>query len=190
LRKTIFFDVDGVLADFVTGFTSLANQLFGTPIIGVYEMPHFDYWNEFLDEKQRSVVWEKIFNSYDFWGSLNHLLSSKEVEAMSHFAHDNNIYFVTDRRSDVMNPAVATAYWLQSKFKIQHAQVIATKNKAFIAKAIQPDFAIDDKVEHAIGYVKQGVRSFLFQRPYNKDSWDNIYLHYVNSVGEFIKEAS
>jgi hypothetical protein len=90
----------------------------------------------------------------------------------------------------VMNPAVVTSYWLQTRFKIPHAQVIATKNKALVAKAIQPDFAIDDKAEHAISYVKQGVRSFLFHRPYNKDHWNNIYLYHVNSVEEFIKEAS
>ena len=190
MRKTIFFDVDGVLADFVTGFTSLANQLFGTPIIGVIEMERFDHWRDFLDQKQCDIVWEKVFNSYDFWVNLNHLLSKKEVEALSYLAHENNIYFVTDRRSDVMNPAVATSYWLQKKFNINHAQVIATKNKADIAKALRPSFAIDDKADHAFGYIKQGVQSFLFHRPYNKEFWNNIYLNHVNSVEEFIKEAN
>jgi len=190
-RKTIFFDVDGVLADFVTGFTSLANNLFGTPILGVTEMERFDHWHDFLDQKQCDIVWEKIFNSYDFWVNLNHLLSEKEVEILSHLAHENNLYFVTDRKSDVMNPSVATSYWLQKKFNIYHAQVIATNNKVDIARALKPSFAIDDKADYALGYLRiTGIKSYLFNRNYNKDWWDNVNIGHVNSVEEFIKEVS
>jgi uncharacterized HAD superfamily protein len=90
-----------------------------------------------------------------------------------------------------MNPAVATAYWLQTKFKVQHAQVIATKHKIDIARALQPAFAVDDKADYALGYLRlPGIQSYLFHRLYNKDWWDNELVQHVGSVEEFIKEAS
>lgn len=190
MRKTILFDVDGVLADFVTAFTTLANSLFNTPIIGINEMKRFDHWREFLDQQQNDTVWQRILDSHTFWQSLPPLLLEGEAELLRKFNARHNVYFVTDKKSYVINPAAETSRWLQDKFDLYNPQVIATRNKIDIARALQPEFAVDDKIDYAIGYVYQlGVQSYLFNRVYNEPCWDNVYVGHVKSVAEFILEV-
>lgn len=191
-RKSILFDVDGVLADFVTGFTTLANELYNVPISGMdnHKDFGFDYLN--ISREQIESLWDVVKNSFTFWLSLPHLLTPEEILGLRYFVYNHNVTFVTHRFSSVINPASQTAIWLKQQFDLKFPQVIATPSKGLAAVVINADFAIEDKASNALDIAKNSIRtqSYLLHKPYNTNWHDNTYIRHVNSVGEFFKEVN
>lgn len=111
-RPVVAFDVDGVLADQVLGFTRLAHRMFGTPVFGPGWMPVYPFANERcrLDEGQEAAVWEEIGRSPDFWTGLTSCITPADKAAVWKLFRHFEVVYVTDRFG--VDPKGQTFDWL------------------------------------------------------------------------------
>lgn len=166
------FDVDGVLADFVHGFTALAHELFGTKIITTPEQPSWNFrtWG-LMTREQENATWEALKKDPYWWARLLPLVKRETFERINRLRIAADVVFATSRVSDSAPPGWQTQRWLQDH-GIYNPSVVVTSKKGEMARAIQADFSIEDKLENAwcIHWIsdKPQTKSYIINRLYNQ----------------------
>jgi len=188
----IQFDIDGVLADFVQGFTTLARKWFpDVPVTRTADQP---LWSGFprMTKGQIDVIWREVTGSWAFWQGLDALESPALFWRLDDLRARHELYFVTSRPGETAK--VQTEAWLHRR-GIYNPTVIISGKKAEIAKAIKANFSIEDKPSNGscIDWMTDGrTKSYLINRPYNR--MPNEFLasgvKRVNTVSEFIDEVN
>jgi len=167
----VMFDIDGVLADFVLGFTDRACLKYGTPAERTVEHKVWDLFPG-LDKKMIDAIWRDLEkDDSHFWDSLEKLPSLVEEQYLWHLCGRDGVevYFVTNRHTRTAHDQ--TQRWLATTFGIPGANVICVgaQSKGNMAKALEADFAIDDKLGNAVYmyYESPKTKVYLLERPYN-----------------------
>lgn len=187
--KRIIFDVDGVLADFILGFTRLGNSIYGTPIVAT---THHKKWGEFpgLGPEQEDALWGivKKFEA-NFWFSLEPLVSSEVFRGIQDLrVCGDDVYFVTSRPGEYAKQQ--TEHWLQLH-GISHPTVIISSKKGEAAAMLGADYCLDDKAENAwcVAWLSPRTKSFLLSRKYNQYdplAFGSSRVQCVDTVDEFL----
>ncbi len=165
----IMFDMDGVLADFICGFTTLAAKMYGTPITTTHEQPKWDGFPG-LTSLQIAVTWNRVKESTDFWANLGTLVGTQTLERINDLHVIHRVHFVTSRPG--IDTYDQTVSWLESR-GILTPQVLVVPNaacKGAAAAAINADYTVDDKAGNAVyvQYHVPGVKSYIIDRHYNQ----------------------
>lgn len=166
--KTIVFDVDGVLANFTKGFTTIGNRLFGIPIVENDDQLSWNF-KESLTSEQQSVIWNEVKSTLGWWRSLVSLVSYEIFYRINRLTIDNEVYFVTNRFSYRRPPGEQTVSWLMLH-GIPNPRVIVSEKKGEICDAIRADFSLEDNWSNALSIHDRapGCQSFLIERRYNE----------------------
>ena len=106
MRKTLIFDVDGVLAEFCYDFTCLAADLRLVPYPW-YGSEQATWRFDFNVDK----VWKEVDQTPEFWYNLPPLVSSEDLDAMHQATSDYNIFYITGRQGS--DAAEQTVRWLK-----------------------------------------------------------------------------
>jgi len=194
-QESVIFDIDGVLADFVHGFTRLAREMYGGQVRVVSTADQEFYGdNGGLSPQQVAETWKAIMQSEDFW-----LLLPAEDGAWSAIrrvsllaARGIPVYFVTNRVG--LDPIRQTQRWLFSHHTYElnmpqfRPNVILTKNKGDVARAVNAKFCIEDKAENAwcVAWLSKGTKSYLLDRQYNRTSFGASSVIRVASVSDYL----
>lgn len=175
-------DVDGVVADFVTGYTDLIRQKFGIRL-----PPRSDSYPDVWDfelaggvtKAQRSELLEHI-KSTEFFGALypENRRTFDALQRLSEATYHHDVYFITQRSG-------ARAKWLTEKWLGWHGFVKpptvlivnGAEGKGLIAKALGLDVFVDDKPENLMAVLRatEGLRAYLIDKPYNTNYADGYY---------------
>jgi len=197
----IGFDLDGVLANFHYGFSKIANELFGSPIVkDINEVKAYRWedWGYPLDKKQHNKVWREIdSNTNDFWLDLQPLVENTIFERMKKMEKENcNFFFITSRKNTAGKSALSqTKDWIESCTALKNFSVIPSHRKGGILDRAEIDYFIDDLPENVIEAAIEApkCKSFLLVRPYNSYALEFIKKSHkfknigiVYSVGEFL----
>lgn len=182
----VVLDIDGVLADFIYGFTSLAHELFPhVPVTNTLNQPS---WLGFPGMTQAEIdrTWDHVYTSHSFWYDLNPLTYASVFSRIDKL--NAEVYFCTNRAG--IGVKAQTENWLRHR-GIQHPTVVITKRKGEFAKAIEADYAIEDKANNAsfIDWQTDGrTKSFLLNRPYNQVPREFLAsgVRRVKSITEFL----
>jgi uncharacterized HAD superfamily protein len=147
-KMVVMFDLDGVLADFYSGYRSVQERMGKTVTTSTV-------WDDYWDKD----VWQEIKNS-QFWATLHPLVNEdtfKRINGLNAYA---DVYFVTSRGG--VNVKSQTSAWLQ-QHGIDSPSVIISSQKGEVAKAINADYSIEDKAGNAcyIAYHAPRCRSYL-----------------------------
>lgn len=192
-RRVVQFDVDGVLADFSLGFTHLANQKFGVPLISQRDKATWDGFGLCLEDE--SAIWDMIRESSCFWKDLDPLVDAKAMARIHRLHLESDVYFVTKRSLGRM-VKLQTEYWLERQ-GIQSPTVLIAANKAAVAHALRVDFSLEDKIANAVQIAggRGETRSFIIDRPYNKFNplfigVDITRVYHLEEFLDHIEEAS
>lgn len=168
-RLIIALDIDGVLADFVYGFTLLArNKVNSTiPITWTREQARWDGFKG-MDDFQIKATWQHIDASTFFWKALPPLINAKEKASLHALSYATDLYFTTSRRHGV-DTIRQTREWIQDHLNILNPNVIITARKGEVAAAINADYLLDDKAGNVIyaKYHNPKTQCFILNRPYN-----------------------
>ena len=165
----IMIDMDGCLADFICGFTTLAAQIYGTPITETSEQPRWDGFVG-LSPLQIHVTWQRVFESEDFWEQLGTLVGTRTLERIDDMQDHHRIHFVTSRQG--IHTHDQTVSWLESRGILSPEVIIvpSAATKGHIAVGLGIDYCIDDKAGNAVyvQYHVPGIKSYILDRRYNQ----------------------
>ena len=160
-------DVDGVVADFVLSFTSLAKEM--GLVKEVYPTAQQKDWSFPFDT---NPVWERVKASYNWWMTLQPLVSLTEIAHLNAALMAHDIYFVTSRpRTLGLSAERQTACWLEGiGVSVVMATVIATKTgtKGALMKSLDIDVAIDDYILNLEDIDQHGIKAFARSWSYNE----------------------
>lgn len=188
--KTIIFDVDGVLADFVLGFTAIA----GAPEPWGTREGRQKLWSfrDVFSPEQISNAWEKLKSSDSFWRDLPPLQSPEVFDAIDELQLSHHVLFVTARVS-YKNAQEQTKLFLEDH-GVMNPSVIVSPKKGEIAAAVAADYHVDDKPENVacVHWMadKQPCRSYFYEvEPNNKGVWLPEKIRRIQSLSEFIEDV-
>lgn len=188
-HRNLMFDVDGVLADFIGGFTRLANSLHPTvPIVTTEQQPSYhDYPG--MTKDQVNETWQHVVKDGTFWTRLDPLVGLDVLRRIAQLNEDHHVYFVTARHG--IYAKIQTELWLQEQ-GIENPTVILTQNKGEIAKAIDADYSIEDSASNAsvIAWLTSDkTKSYLINRPYNQCAPEFLAsgVHRVDMVRDYLE---
>jgi FMN phosphatase YigB (HAD superfamily) len=190
--RVVMFDVDGVLADFTLGFTTLAKEMFPESIMSPWstlDQPQWEFSGRLVEYQDR--VWNRIKQMDDFWSQLHPLASADELTRIANLVNKAEwpIYFVTARVGKTPQPQ--TEIWL-ARQGIEYSTVIVSHLKGEAAVVLGATHAIDDKAGNAIStsYMSD-AESYIIDRPYNRFDHDVVggSVRRVKTVGEFLDQV-
>ena len=194
-------DVDGILANFHFGFSKVANDLFGSPIVkDINEVKAYRWedWGYPLDKKQHNKVWREIDSKINnFWLDLEPLVENAIFKRMKDLEKGNhNFFFITSRKNTAGKSALSqTKDWIESCTALKNFSVIPSHRKGGILDRAEIDYFIDDLPENVIEAAIEApkCKSFLLVRPYNSYALEFIKKSHkfknigiVYSVEEFL----
>lgn len=170
MHKVIQLDMDGVLADFSLGFTTLGHELFGTPIVTCTEQVTWNF-RFGLTPEQQDETWRRLQLTDNWWRSLEPLVDSWVLNRIQNLSLQYDVYFVTNRLSGMTPAGIQTVHWL-NEHGIFNARVLVSKHKGEAARLLGTTHSLEDNWDNA-GYIhciadSPQVKSYLLNRPYNR----------------------
>ncbi len=192
MKRVIGMDIDGVIADFVRGFTAKGREKFGQTIPVVHTERHMS-WDEFpgLGEHEQHMIWEHIRGSSNFWRFLSPCVPVYVFGSLSQISQEFPLYFIT-KRSLGVNVKQQTEGWLKDH-GIANPTVLITGAKGEAAKALGLTHYIDDKAGNAVftKYNSPETDVYLIDRKYNQFDASNVgtKVKRVQTVEQFLTEV-
>jgi 5'(3')-deoxyribonucleotidase len=175
-------DIDDVLADFISEYVKLANGLFGKPEVDAqpvdWEWSNFD-----LTKEQHAKVWDKIYNTRNFWLTLKRQagVTSQNLRMLAK-VHD--LMFITARaHTKGFSVQQQSAAWLSLELGLKYPTVIEETSKGPLAAALHLDYFIDDRPKNCLEIMKAVPKCKVFL----KDSCHNLYFksNHLSRVKDF-----
>jgi uncharacterized HAD superfamily protein len=126
----VMVDIDGVLADFVDGFTRLGNEMFGLPVKRNSEQTDWDWTKSgWCTSEQEGQIWNRISISSTFWGGLLPLdnVAAEDFERIDELHKEVPLVFVTSRMGETAWKQ--TVSWLENHGVREPLVAIATKGR-------------------------------------------------------------
>jgi len=173
-KSRILVDVDGVIADFVSGFMELYRH-HGGHVPDGFKWTDWDSMDELPDQEVRDVVWRDpyLFRILDpYPGAI------KALEQL------NNHYDVR-----IVTAIPHMHVWPRSEWFRKHAPFIHRKDQMIFTNdksIINGDFLIDDSLDNIRAWIAAGRgNAVIVDRPWNQvDRWDEIGIR-VAELWEF-----
>lgn len=203
------FDLDGVLADYVTGLQAAFINTSGRDLFRSDDAPFPPTWDWFRDrgytQEEVDGAMAVVTTCSDFWFALGPV---PELEQLPHvfdeLSEAHEVYFITQREGPKVK--MQTEEWLGyflGLHRVPSVLIVGSRMKGFAAKALQLDAYIDDNFDNCADVMKDSplTRTYLLNRRYNEDHsvvhrrWLNSYLDIIQrvegrriySVGEFLR---
>jgi uncharacterized HAD superfamily protein len=187
-RMIVMFDIDGVLADFISAYTALGSEMFPGRIER-QRTEDRESWHE-LNGPHDDKIWNFIKHSPLWWTTLPLLVDQATMVAIDSLGIDHDVYFTTARVGN--RPKVQTEQWLE-KHGVSSPTVVVTEKKGEAAQVLGAHYCIDDKAGNAVAvsYLSKGTKSYLLDRKYNRLDHTVIggRVKRVRSVGEYLADV-
>lgn len=191
----IWFDIDGVVSDFVSNAIDVANDLWPGSVPLTYVPQNYNF-TEVLREAQWQEIWAKIKTIPNFW--LRQRPIYRNVAELSVWMEhtDHELFFITSRKSTGgVGARPQTILWLHQYGLYPENDpptviaVESAKDKKKYIEEFRIDMGIDD-LPSTVTEVNMlpWHSSYLLSQPWNQEC----NLTRVNSMAEFldIVEAS
>lgn len=174
----ISFDMDGVLADYTTAFSTIGNEMFGLSIVGEKEIQHWNWEKWWSTKAQLKAIWKEVRKRETFWMDLEKIVSDEEAKRIARLMHTERVYFITSRPdTGGVDAQYQSARWVQWTIcKDQRVgsrpspSVLVSSKKGRLCEALDIQYHIDDKFTYCIDIVKNSpkTRVFMMETMHNK----------------------
>jgi hypothetical protein len=186
----VIFDVDGVICDFVTGWSQLVKNSLDEQY-GVYSSGEQRTWRgSKLSKVERDMMWAVIDSRDDWWVTLPPLFTEGDHLAMHKLIEAGVVVYYVTNRFAPDNVAKQTELWLIEHSLPVSGGVITTTEKAEFVDArfrADPSYellgAIDDSPTNLQSYARLNLPCYVRDWRYNRHAVP--HLPRVSSVAEF-----
>lgn len=190
-QKVLMIDLDGVLVDFSTAFTSLCKQFDpSVQVTSAMKQQNWDYTE--INPSIVKLAWQYVDKTPGWWTKPFALINQQELGLLNSLRQTNEVIFCTSRGSNVCDPVSRQSIeWLEA-VGIHKPSVVISKNKGEIARAIKATHSIEDRPQNAamIHWLTDGkCKSYLIDRPYNEKADLPKQVKRVQSLEEFLLEV-
>lgn len=191
MGRPIIMDMDGVMCDFIQGFTELGAKQFG---ITPYSTLEQKVWDEIvgLNDEQIDHLWQIVKGDRYFWLELKPLATPQEILDLANLRHrDCDLYFTTARVG--YQAKQQTEEWLWA-WGVTDPTVLISSRKGEVASALKAHYAIDDKAGNAVAirYLSPQTHSYIMDRPYNAGLNPKVIgskVRRVGSLAQFVEDV-
>jgi uncharacterized HAD superfamily protein len=193
------FDIDGVLANFVTGFLDLVNRETGSSFVEsdwtTYGGATSSGRPEFLTDIQWAAGWAALEKEPCFWAKLDAYPSATEFGKIQNSleSFQFNGYFITRRKnlktSSISDANALTRIWLEQQGIVDASAIIASSggNRIQVLKELEIDTYIDDWADQFLLAQEAGIDAYLIDRPYNRHIQTDKRVY---SITEYVRRAT
>lgn len=165
-------DIDGILADFNTGYIKLLNTIRPDIKFPPVSPTYPNVWNYHyaagVTKEEAAKSWALIREDTNFWFSLDPYPDAVSFLVwLKSFSRKNDIYFVTDRAGQTAK--YQTERWLH-KAGFPEPTVLLSPHKAMICKGLKANYYIDDKNENcqSVAAESSDTKVFMLKRGWNE----------------------
>lgn len=184
--SVVQFDIDGVLADFIRGYTRLGKK-YGLTETGDNDNARYGTVHLHGDVELEDQLWREIKASPTFWMLLPEHVTRTTFQRINALQDQHDVVFATNRPG--LHAKWQTQQWLKNQ-GVEYPTVVVTAKKGEFARAAGVTHCIEDKAGNAvyIAYENPGIVSCLVDRPYNRFPADVLgsKVRRVASVDEFL----
>lgn len=182
-------DVDGIVANFESGYAPLLTKVSGIefPRVNQPGWPDTWFWDAAagVTKEQEAKVWkEMIIPSDDFWFNLPaHIGAAGFLASLNHMQYtEHDVYFITNRPG--LTAKGQTEEWLV-KFGVTDPTVLISGKKGLCCKALDVTHYIDDKTENCedVSFTSPSTQCFMLAKAYNRPA---NYVTRISTLQEFI----
>jgi FMN phosphatase YigB (HAD superfamily) len=194
-QKTIIFDVDGVLADFVMAFTKevLIHDNWDSQILKPWgTRENRSKWNfsDVFTKQQIEDAWSRIKNDPEWWIKVPSMERCYTFDRIDDLQGWHHVLFVTARVGK--HAQWQTQYWLEER-GVRKPNVVVTDKKGEIAAAVGAHYHVDDKPENAacVHWIADRVpcKSYFVEHDYRKGGpWLPEKIRRIKSVNEYLED--
>jgi len=187
------FDVDGVLCDFNTAFILKVVKETGRDLFPPrpFDIPCWAYPQYYgYTEAEETAIWNRIEKDSTFWFNLpTYADTTKSLGAINdRMRWGDDVYFITSRPG--YTAKVQTEQWLSRWMPgalLRQNTVLISGHKGLCARALNLDAYIDDRDRNALDVATTSTRTFLLDRPWNRELDEKAHgIERVTSVEEML----
>lgn len=174
---SIVIDLDGVMADFLTSFTTLGQEM------GLVDR----IWSH--DEHLApsiQLVWTEVGKRPWWWLGLQPLVNDEELAMIRALQEEHQIVFCTSRKAGTPHPQVQSREWL-AKIGLPEASVICSNRKEEIASGVNASYVLDDSLG-VVNRIGPPCRTYVLDRPYNRKGRED-WVREVKRVEKFLRDV-
>ena len=154
-KPRVLLDVDGVLADFASGFLAIINEMTGRRYV-LDEIDQFDVGRALkLEADEYSDAKRELAKTPRFAAKLRPYPGA--VDGVAALREISDVRIVTSPWNSHPTWTFDREEWLRKHFKIEHAHVTHTSEKF----AVRGDVFVDDKVDHVTKWASANARHGL-----------------------------
>lgn len=189
----IVCDVDGVLANFVTGFNRLLSKVGPVYVDDGFVPRQWSWAGDGIPAEQVQSAWDMVPETENFWLFLPPYPAADDLARLSR-SYGDDVYLLSSRVDTPGGSALSqTSAWVETigcrGDRFSTIISIGARNKAAVAKAVQADVSLDDWTPNVRRLSKiAGHHAFLLDRPWNSKARDLDPVR-VASIGEFFERA-
>jgi hypothetical protein len=186
VKPIVMLDLDNCIADFDKAFLSVSKRLYKKPAKG-WVHTHWGFEDCGWSKKETARIWHFIQNTEDFWLTLSPMPG---VSSLRKRQRELEYFFVTARTNVAGLPtAYQSEMWLRQRLRLEAPYVIVNAKKGVEAKAIDADYAIDDRIENVLDIARNqpSCKTYILDQPWNQGLTDT-RIKRTTSINEFLKD--
>jgi uncharacterized HAD superfamily protein len=165
------FDIDGVLADFITPFLQLlaARTRSGSIDPASITDPNF-MQHPFLSRELISECMEAASYDPEFWRAMSPLLSTEQWQALDRISSEQEVVFITHRWvRDTYDINEITCDWLRRHGLTRPVVYFTQEKKSALIRKLRIELFVDDRHENCEDVATEtDALVFMPHRPYNQ----------------------
>ena len=186
------FDIDGVLADFISPFLQLLSVRSGGGLIDPASItdPNFMH-HPFLTREIIFECMEAASYDPDFWRVLTPLLTPSQWQALDRISQEHSTVFITHRWvRDTYDINQITCDWLRAQ-GIRNPVVHFTQDKkSLLVRKLKVNLFVDDRHENCQDVATEtDAVVFMPHRPYNQ-AFDHPKVRRIQEMDELFDYLS
>ena len=164
----IGIDLDEVIMDTLSQVIKYYNRRYKTSFT-LSDFHSYNWWETWGCTKDKAIRTWLDFNNSDVSRKIKPI--ERAISSINFLAKTNEIIIITSRQNKVKEQ---TQKWLNKHFKspprliLTNDIYIATESKSKICKDLGIKLMIEDHPKYAAECAKSGIKTILFDKPWNK----------------------